>query len=307
MPPILPVGTQVVALHDVRAIDGGIAHVRGSLGTIVASPVDPTHSYRVRFSDGAEASFRRSDLSVLAQFQQAASPDASGLADRMAEHGLWEHVILKVVVGSRAYGLHSESSDFDRRGVYLPPADRLWSLYGVPEQLENETTQETYWELQKFIALCLKANPGVLEVLYSPLVEHATPLAQELIAMRAKFLSKLVYQTYSGYVMSQFRKLQGDLRNQGQVKWKHVMHLIRLLISGVTALREGVVPVDAGEHRERLLAIKHGEVAWDGVEQWRLRLHAELDEAYRTTTLPDRPDYAAANAFLLKARRSALG
>ncbi|MEZ4727824.1 MAG: nucleotidyltransferase domain-containing protein [Caldilineaceae bacterium] len=41
------------------------------------------------------------------------------------------------MVGSRAYGLAHEESDTDRRGVYLPPADLHWSLYGVPEQLEN--------------------------------------------------------------------------------------------------------------------------------------------------------------------------
>ncbi len=138
----------------------------------------------------------------------------------------------------------------------LPPAELHWSLYGVPEQLESDETQEAYWELQKFIVLALKANPNVLECLYTPMVEKATPLAEELLAMRSIFLSRLVYQTYNGYVMSQFKKMQADIRNQGQVKWKHVMHLIRLLISGISVLREGFVPVRVGEHREQLLAIK---------------------------------------------------
>ena len=57
------------------------------------------------------------------------------------------------------------------------------------------------------------------------------------------FLSKLVFQTYSGYVASQFKKMQADIRNQGRVKWKHVMHLIRLLLSGIHVLREGFVAV----------------------------------------------------------------
>ena len=126
--------------------------------------------------------------------------------------------------------------------------------------------------------------------------------------MRDIFLSKLVYQTYNGYVMSQFKKLQGDLRNKGEVKWKHVMHLIRLLISGVTVLREGRVPVRVeGEHRDRLLAIKRGEVPFEEGEAWRLQLHRDFDEAAQCTLLPDRPGYERANAFLLKARRSATG
>ena len=175
---------------------------------------------------------------------------------------LFERVIYRCVVGSRAYGLDDAESDTDRRGIYLPPAELHWSLYGVPEQLENEDTQEAYWEIQKFLILALKANPNVLECLYTPLVETQTPLAEELLPMRSSFLSRLVYQTYNGYVMSQFKKMQADLRNQGQVKWKHVMHLIRLLISGIDVLREGYVPVRVDEHREQLLAIKRGEMPW---------------------------------------------
>ena len=140
-----------------------------------------------------------------------------------------------------------------------------------PEQLENPETEETYWEIQKFLTLALKANPNVLECLYTPLVEHATPLAQEMLDMRATFLSRTVYQTYNGYVLSQFKKLQADLRNKGAVKWKHVMHLIRLLLAGITVLEEGVVPVHVGPHRDKLLAIKRGEVPFEEVEAWRLR------------------------------------
>lgn len=154
--------------------------------------------------------------------------------------------------------------------------------------------------------LALKSNPNVLECLYSPLVEKATPLAEELLGMRDIFLSRLVYQTYNGYVMSQFKKMQADIRNQGQVKWKHVMHLIRLLISGISVLREGFVPVRVDEHREQLLEIKRGEMPWEETEKWRLALHTEFDKALEETTLPERPDYEKANDYLIKARRAAL-
>jgi hypothetical protein len=82
------------------------------------------------------------------------------------------------------------------------------------------------------------------------------------------------------------------------------MHLIRLLIAGVTALREGHVPVHVGEYRERLLGIKRGAETWQEVNAWRLALHAEFDRAVELTKLPDRPDYEGANAFLVWARHS---
>ena len=74
------------------------------------------------------------------------------------------------------------------------------------------------------------------------LVESATPLAIELLDLRDRFLSKMVYQTYNGYVLSQFKKLQADIRNKGDVKWKHVMHLLRLLLAGVARSRKAMCP-----------------------------------------------------------------
>ena len=92
-----------------------------------------------------------------------------------------------------------------------------------------------------------------------------------------------MYQTYNGYVTSQFKKMQADIRNQGQVKWKHVMHLIRLLLSGIVVLREGYVPVRVDQHRDQLLAIKRGEILWSEVEHWRVSLHRDFEAAFEST------------------------
>src|SRR5258706_258479 len=59
-----------------------------------------------------------------------------------------------------------------------------------------------------------------------------------------------------GYTLSQFRKLEQDLRTRGEVKWKHAMHLVRLLLSGIAVLRDGTVQVRVTEHRDALLAIR---------------------------------------------------
>src|SRR5262249_2176962 len=101
-----------------------------------------------------------------------------------------------------------------------------------------------------------------------------------------------------------FKKLEQDLRTKGAIKQKHAMHLIRLLLSGVIALREGVIPVQVDEHRERLLAIKRGEMPWNEVNAWRLELHRAFDAAFAATHLPARPAYERATTFLRRARRS---
>ncbi|MEJ7593697.1 MAG: nucleotidyltransferase domain-containing protein [Planctomycetaceae bacterium] len=314
-----PPGTQVVTLKDVVGQNGRTLHPRGAVGVVVKAPSDLDHSYRIRFPDGVEEAIKSSELTTLAKFKEGEIGRMKDEGGRMKHKDPGEASSFEIhpssfrlqpcfvcIIGSQAYGLADDASDIDRRGFYLPPADLHWSLYGVPEQLECYETQESYWEIQKFIVLALKANPNVLECLYSPLVEKATPLAEELLGMRDIFLSRLVYQTYNGYVMSQFKKMQADIRNQGQVKWKHVMHLIRLLISGISVLREGFVPVRVDDQREQLLAIKRGDMPWEETEKWRLSLHSEFDKALNDTRLPERPDYEKANAWLLKARRAAL-
>ena len=295
---IVPIGTKIVVSTPRGASDD--APSAGAVGVVVAAPLDPFHAYRVRLVDGRECSLRRTEFAVLRELQ------ADGLhppGDAPPNVSMDTQVIFRCVIGSRAYGLNHAASDVDVRGIYLPTAEAQWSLFGVPEQIECDETQTCYWELRKFLVLALKANPNVLECLYTPQVEHADPLARELLEHRHLFLSKLIYQTYNGYVVSQFKKLGQDLRNQGRIRWKHAMHLIRLLLSGVTALRDGVIPVRVEDHRDALLAIRDGQTAWDEVEAWRLRLHAEFDAAYAVTTLPDRPDYAWADAFLVRARR----
>jgi uncharacterized protein len=298
---IIPVGTQIVTLIETSTLGKGPVHPKGTVAKIVKAPADNNHAYIVRFPDSSEASLKRHELAIRKHVQKSFM-DRPGTV--IAENEFYEYVIYRCIVGSRAFGLDTDESDIDRRGIYLPPASLHWSLYGVPEQLENRETEECYWELQKFMLLALKANPNVLECLYTPLIESASPLAERLLAQRAIFLSQMVYQTYNGYALSQFRKIEQDLRARGEIRWKHVMHLTRLLLSGIHILQEGFVQVQLpADQRQYLREIKAGNVSWDAVNDTRLQLHADFENAFRSTKLPQRPDYNAANEFLLAARR----
>jgi uncharacterized protein len=297
----LPVGTQVVALEAGSGPKGDEVCLAGSVGVVVGRDERVAEKYLVRLTDGSVVSFSPDGLAVRKHYQRDAVEQGRS---RKAQPDLREYIIYRCVVGSRAFGLDEEGSDYDRRGVFLPPAEIQWSLFGVPEQIENHDSQECYWEIEKFILLALKGNPNILECLYTPTVELATPIAEELLSIRSIFLSQLIYQTYNGYVMSQFKKLNRDLRNKGGIRWKHAMHLIRLLLAGITILNEGFVPLRIDEHREKLLEVRRGGLAWEEIDGWRLRLHKEFEKAFAATRLPEYPDYERANEFLLKARFS---
>lgn len=296
--PTVAIGTQVVVTREVRGAQDAPLHPRGAVGIIVRTPAGTEALYLIRFPDGFEDSFPAEEFEILKHFKDrlptAATPGFE----------LEECVIYRCVVGSRAYGLETDDSDTDRRGVYLAPAEMQWSLFGTPEQFEDNQAQICYWELQKFIVMALKANPNVLECLYSPLVEKRSPLGERLLELRASFLSQMVFQTFNGYALSQFKKLEQDMRNAGEFRWKHAMHLLRLLLTGAATLREGYVPVQVGAHRDRLLAVKRGEFPWSEMEAWRRELHRDFEQALYDTRLPERPDYEAANRFLIEARRS---
>lgn len=297
LPPILPVGTQVVTKCPIRDAEGCEVRPSGGVAVIVHSPMDADHRYRIRFADGETVTLRRHDLDVLSHHKDAALGDAEGDQD------LFSFVIYRCIVGSRAFGLDEEASDLDIRGVYLPPARLHWSLTGVPDLIERSGADECYWELERFLVLALKANPNILECLFTPKVEMTTEIGEELRSIRSCFLSRFIHKTYNGYVLSQFKKLQKSIDGDGQIKWKHAMHLIRLLVSAIGALRTGELDLDAREHRGQLLAIKRGEMPWADIDAWRQALQREFDASIQSSPLPERPDYQRVNTFLVDARK----
>ncbi|MEQ4303045.1 nucleotidyltransferase domain-containing protein [Plantactinospora sp. B6F1] len=297
--PRLPDGTQVVLRESATDLAGTRVQ-RGATGRVLG--YDPARDdYLVQLSDGRRLHCPRGRLALRRAYQQnlaveagTAAVDGPGLVAR--------HTIYAAVVGSRAFGLATEESDTDVRGVYAAPSAAFWSLTKPPSHLDGPGPERFSWEVERFCELALKANPNLLEVLHSRTVLTVTPVGAELLELRPAFLSQLTYQTYSGYVLSQFKKLEADLRQRGEPRWKHVMHLLRLLIAAGDLLRHGRLDLDVGPHRERLLAVRRGEIPWSEVERWRLVLHADLDDALTHTPLPAMPDTARVDAWLYSVR-----
>ena len=295
---VIPNGTQVV-LTKGRAVAGEnepLFKKPGAVGVVVKCPPNNEGDYVVQFADGdqVEASFddlvlRRQEIDL----QLAEIPEFE------------PQVIFRCQTGSKAYGLSHEASDDDYRGIFIPPADVHWSLFDVPRQLEfTDGHDEVYFEIERFLKLALKANPNILEMLWTPMVLYASPLGERLLEIREAFLSKHVYKTYSGYVLSQFRKMRNQFVKTGDFKPKHAMHLIRLQHSGIAALKTGQVMVEVNDLQPLLMSIRNGEIDFETVRQMAINLDASLQKEFEQTDLPEQPDFATVNAFLIEARRS---
>ncbi|MGI5449007.1 nucleotidyltransferase domain-containing protein [Streptomyces sp. CA-243310] len=215
-----------------------------------------------------------------------------------------DHTVYSCVMGSRAFGLATEASDTDVRGVYLAPTPLFWRFEKPPTHVEGPRDEEFSWELERFCELALRANPNILECLHSPLVERVTPVGEELLSLRGAFLSRRAHVTFTRYAAGQHGRLLADVRNHGAPRWKHAMHLLRLLGSCRDLLRTGRLEIDAGADRERLLAVRRGELGWAEVDSWMSRLTGEAEAALAGSPLPAEPDHARVEDFLTRARRS---
>lgn len=215
-----------------------------------------------------------------------------------------ENTVYACVMGSRAFGLATGGSDTDRRGVFLAPTPLHWRFEKPPTHVEGPAEEQFSWELERFCLLALRSNPNVLECLHSPLVDHADETGRELLALREAFLSRRAHETFVRYAIGQRRKLEADIRQHGAPRWKHAMHLLRLLGSCRDLLRTGRLVIDVGEEREPLLAVRRGEVAWAEVERRMNRLGAEADAALAGSALPAEPDRARVEDFVIRARRA---
>ncbi len=125
--------------------------------------------------------------------------------EKVKENG-W--LILEGIVGSRAYGLDTASSDTDIKGVFVLPRELFYSLDYTP-QVSNETNDIVYFELKRFIELLAKDNPNILELLALPgdCISYRHPVMERI--QSAMFLSRLCEQTFANYAYAQIKKAWG--------------------------------------------------------------------------------------------------
>ena len=70
-------------------------------------------------------------------------------------------LLFECISGSKACGLDTSQSDTDLKGVFYLPVEQFYGLHYIP-QISNETNDEVYYELGRFVELLLKNNPNIL-------------------------------------------------------------------------------------------------------------------------------------------------
>jgi predicted nucleotidyltransferase len=121
-----------------------------------------------------------------------------------------DNLIFLVLSGSRAYGTFTPESDYDFRGVCIPPLDYYLTTKEF-EQIEDKTNDITIYGITKFISLAKGMNPNIVELLFADkdtiLFKH--PLMDKILKNRNLFLSKQANVTFSGYARAQLHRMKG--------------------------------------------------------------------------------------------------
>lgn len=117
-------------------------------------------------------------------------------------------ILFEVISGSKSFGLDTPASDTDIKGVFYLPKEKFFGLDYIP-QISNETNDEVYYEIGRFVELLLKNNPNILEILATPedCILYKHPLMEQL--KLENFLSKLSKDSFAGYAMTQIKKARG--------------------------------------------------------------------------------------------------
>lgn len=119
-----------------------------------------------------------------------------------------EFILLDCISGSTAYNLNVAGSDIDKKGIFIMPQKQLYG-FEQQTQIANESNDEVYFEVARFLELLAKNNPNILELLNTPpeyvLFRHPV---MDLIKPE-DFLSKLCLDTFAGYAQTQIRKARG--------------------------------------------------------------------------------------------------
>lgn len=118
--------------------------------------------------------------------------------------------------GSHAYGTNIESSDEDYKGVAVPPAKYFLGFVNRFDQAEfrDPNPDMVIYDLRKFMALAADCNPNIIEMLWTDPSDHllCTKLGERLIEARETFMSRKAKHTFSGYALSQLKRINTHYR-----------------------------------------------------------------------------------------------
>jgi len=240
--------------------------------------------------------------------------------------------ILQGIVGSTLHGLavNDGHEDTDVMGVYVERPERILGLHSM-EHFDYRTAAKgvrsmagdvdlVFYSLRKWVRLALKCNPTILTLLYLPenRIIQQTALGEELQALAPYIVSRKALGPYLGYMQNQRRRLVGiqgqkdtnrpELIAKYGFDTKYAMHMLRLGYQGIELLSTGKLTFPMKPWiRDRLRDVRTGGWAEAKCLRHAEWLEAEIKSVAESSPLPEGPDEALVEAWMVHAYRESWG
>lgn len=121
---------------------------------------------------------------------------------------LRKSTVLMCRSGSWSYGTNTSSSDEDFRGIAIAPKQYALGALHKFEQAEIKDPDCVVFCLKKYTSLASQANPNILELAFTDPEDILIKNEYfDLDSIKIEFLTKRVRHTYSGYALSQLKRI----------------------------------------------------------------------------------------------------
>jgi predicted nucleotidyltransferase len=242
-----------------------------------------------------------------------------------------DNIMYETVTGSIAYGMSSDSSDYDVYGWCIPPKEDVFphlrgEIFGFGKQIQRfeqfqqhgmhdptalnnkgRTYDITIYSIVKYFQLCMENNPNMIDTLYTPYecVLHSTQVGKLVRDNRDIFLHKGCFHRFTGYAHAQLHKMElknpegkrVELIEKYGFDVKYASHLVRLAYECEMILTEGTL--DLRRHNEHLKRIRRGEVPKEEILRWFGEKELQLNALYASSKLQHKPDEQKIKSLLL--------
>ncbi|RKS08335.1 putative nucleotidyltransferase [Nocardiopsis sp. Huas11] len=239
---------------------------------------------------------------------------------RIAERG----TVLRCQVGSGVHGLGLDGQqDRDEMGICLEPPEYVIGLRPFEQYVHHSRPEHTrsgpgdldltVYSLRKWTRLALDGNPTVLLPLFVPDHEIVaiTAVGRELRDQRDRFVSRRAGHRFLGYLRAQRERMEGtrggkhtnrpELIDRYGFDTKFAYHMVRLGLQGIELLETGRITLPMPEpDRSWLLALRRGEYTRETALERAYALEERLLTLCGTSDLPEEPDTAWAEDFLVR-------
>lgn len=243
------------------------------------------------------------------------------------------------IMGSTAYGVAGESSDWDCYGWCIPHKSDVfphlkgeipgfgrqikrfdqWQQHHIVDETCNKEYDFQVFSIVKFFQLCMENNPNMIDSLFVPerCVLHSTAVSNLVRDNRKIFLHRGAYHRFVGYSFSQIKKMKDKNPEIGSKRFddiqkhgfdvKYGYHLVRLLGECEEILQTGNVTLDEVGRREMMKSIRRGEWTEEQVLDYFEQKKPYLEKLYQESSLPYSPDENKIKELLLECLKMHFG